>query len=330
MNYIIKKTMKKIIIFILCVAYNSINAQCINAPNGKYPNSTFTVPSSTGYSIITSSGHEGEYSSINVVVGNTYIFKAHNQSHFESFITITDSNNVIYHWGMGMVKILAPYTGIIRFYTHRNENCEAGISTITRKIRKLSIYNCPPAEELNLVELILMDSNGDGWGNASMYSFNNEQSISYGWGNFLDSNYIVHAYCVPDGCYDFQLSGIDHPLEASWKIIINSSIVFEGGGDITTCHIGINSICSENPNNNLIPDKITIEPMLGSNENDITSRMYNIKIIDIQGKTVYSGVNSQLINPKKYVMELNKKGIFIIQILDKNNNFVSRSKIYVN
>jgi hypothetical protein len=70
--------------------------------------------------------------------------------------------------------------------------------------------------------------------------------------------------------------------------------------------------------------------MLGSNENDITSRMYNIKIIDIQGKTVYSGVNSQLINPKKYVMELNKKGIFIIQILDKNNNFVSRSKIYVN
>ena len=108
---------------------------CLNATYGQYPAVTF-VPNSAncdGFTsqTITTGGWAGEYSMVNVVSGQTYIFTSSISS---DVITIgTNDGATAFTSGVGAVTWVATISGDVRFYTHLT-GCGSSTNSRTRSV----------------------------------------------------------------------------------------------------------------------------------------------------------------------------------------------------
>ena len=108
---------------------------CLNDTYGQYPGSTF-VPNSAncdGFTsqTITTGGWAGEYSLVNVVSGQTYIFASSISS---DVITIaTNDGATAFTSGVGSITWVATISGDVRFYTHLT-GCGSSTSSRTRSV----------------------------------------------------------------------------------------------------------------------------------------------------------------------------------------------------
>lgn len=95
---------------------------CLEASYGQYPSQTF-VPQCTGeIENIIISGYAGEYSLVEVSAGVSYTFSS---SVVTDFITISDEEGTtVLAFGTEAVDWAAESDGLIRFYTHLNEQCQ--------------------------------------------------------------------------------------------------------------------------------------------------------------------------------------------------------------
>ncbi len=117
---------------------------CLNDPNGQYPFVAFTpgclgVPQS-----IATDCYAGEYSLVNVTLGETYIFSS---SIATDVITIgDDTGTTVYTFGTGSVTWTSTLTGQIRFYTHADTNCTDNQDTRIRAVQ-CGTPVAPPAND---------------------------------------------------------------------------------------------------------------------------------------------------------------------------------------
>ena len=129
--------MKKFtLFFLLILIYSiSINAQCLNAPNGQYPSGVGfilnTCDSSTPNEI-RADCWAGEYSLVSVDVGQTYEFRS---SISTDYITISNNDGTLAK-AFGTTPILwtSDVTGDIRFYTHTDAACGANTTQRSRSV----------------------------------------------------------------------------------------------------------------------------------------------------------------------------------------------------
>ena len=130
---------RKIIVFSVFFMPVKIYAQCYTAQYGQRPSSTKTITNCNGaFQTIANNCLNGEYSKMNVTAGRLYSFKS---SRTTDYITI--SNNVgtlAYSKGTGTLIWTASFTGVVRFYTHKNATC----SSDTKKKQRLASCSIPP------------------------------------------------------------------------------------------------------------------------------------------------------------------------------------------
>ncbi|UPQ79368.1 choice-of-anchor J domain-containing protein [Flavobacterium azooxidireducens] len=101
----------------------AIPGYCLNSPFGQWPTGTFTTANCDGVTVntVTTAGYAGEYSSVQVVSGTTYVFS----SGTTDLITIsTDGGATAAAFGTTPLTWVSNYTGDIRFYSHLSELCE--------------------------------------------------------------------------------------------------------------------------------------------------------------------------------------------------------------
>ncbi|RKS02478.1 T9SS type A sorting domain-containing protein [Flavobacterium sp. 102] len=107
---------------------------CLNAPNGQWPGAAYTPETCDGLTdnVITAAGYAGEYSTVNVVLGQTYVF---NSSIATDLITISaDGGTTAAAYGTTPVTWVSTIDGQIRFYTHADNNCVANADNRTRSV----------------------------------------------------------------------------------------------------------------------------------------------------------------------------------------------------
>ncbi len=125
---------------------------CLDAPYGQYPLEPAGVTPDTCdglyENIITDAGFAGEYSLINVTLGQTYVFKS---SIATDLITISaDDGATAAAYGMGMVTWVATLTGQVFFYTHLDDQCTADSTPRTRSV----ICGLPAPDAPDFVSLV--------------------------------------------------------------------------------------------------------------------------------------------------------------------------------
>jgi gliding motility-associated-like protein len=130
---------------------NNVLAQCLNAPNGQWPGTTFTPAcgASCTYQTITTAGYNGEYSRVNVIAGNTYRFRS---SVTTDFITISNTGGTVsFASGLGGapgITWVATITGTVRFYTHTSAACGSNTTNRTRSVCCIGGAPAAPANDL--------------------------------------------------------------------------------------------------------------------------------------------------------------------------------------
>lgn len=95
---------------------------CLNSPNGQYPSSDFTPTTCDGLTdnVIATDAYTGEYSVVNVISGESYVFK----SGTTDFITIsTDDGATAEVYGLTPLSWVSNVTGQIRFYSNNDDQC---------------------------------------------------------------------------------------------------------------------------------------------------------------------------------------------------------------
>jgi hypothetical protein len=110
---------------------------CLLAPDGLYPATTFTptVCDGTTAQVIIADGYSSEYSQVNVIAGNTYQCISVNNSttNTNDFITISnDGGATATAYGISPLTWIAKNSGVIRFYSHLDNNCSLPGPTSTR------------------------------------------------------------------------------------------------------------------------------------------------------------------------------------------------------
>ncbi|MPS73457.1 MAG: T9SS type A sorting domain-containing protein [Chryseobacterium sp.] len=101
--------------------------RCLNAPYGQWPDYTFipTCFGSAGY--ITDVGWAGQYTKVQLTAGVEYIFRSSTTNgNNPDFITIAlENGDVALASGTGSVTYTSPVDQIVRFFSHKDENCTA-------------------------------------------------------------------------------------------------------------------------------------------------------------------------------------------------------------
>lgn len=95
---------------------------CLNAPLGQFPGAAFTPETCDGVTenVITEGGWAGEYSVVNVVEGETYIFT----SGTTDFITLSsDGGTTAAAFGNTPLTWVSDVTGEVFFYSHVDDQC---------------------------------------------------------------------------------------------------------------------------------------------------------------------------------------------------------------
>ncbi len=107
-------------------------AQCLDAIEGQYPTATSTATDCTGLVVtsITTLGYASEYSLVNVTAGETYTFSS---SIATDFITIgSEDGTAAAAFGVTPLVWVADIDGVVRFYTHTDDQCGASQDLRTR------------------------------------------------------------------------------------------------------------------------------------------------------------------------------------------------------
>lgn len=97
---------------------------CLGSPNGQFPATAYTPETCDGITVntIATNSWTGEYSVVNVVEGETYIF---NSSVATDIVTISADNGVTAAaFGTAPLTWVSTLTGTVRFYLHNNIDCE--------------------------------------------------------------------------------------------------------------------------------------------------------------------------------------------------------------
>jgi len=147
--------MKKIIynlgiIVALIASMNTAIAQCYTATYGQWPGTAFTPNCNGLFANITTAGYASEYSTVNLVAGNTYTFKS---SITTDYITV-DNNGAAPLVGVVGVSTVngiswtCTASGAYRFYTHTSSSCGASTSSRTRSVRCAGVAAPAPANDL--------------------------------------------------------------------------------------------------------------------------------------------------------------------------------------
>ncbi len=110
----------------------NLHAQCLTAPNGQYPSTTFTPTCSGTNQVIVSDAFAGEYSLVNLTAGVTYIFSS---SIATDYLTISTTAPAALAFGVTPVTYTPTTSGNFRFYTHTNSSCGSNITNRARRIR---------------------------------------------------------------------------------------------------------------------------------------------------------------------------------------------------
>ena len=106
---------------------------CLASTLGLYP-ATYTPATCDGTTnnVITTIGYAGEYSEVNVTVGNGYQFKS---SIATDFITISKDNGVTAAvYGVTPVTYVPTVSGVVRFYNHTDNQCNNQSTSRTRSV----------------------------------------------------------------------------------------------------------------------------------------------------------------------------------------------------
>ena len=120
----------------LIASMNTALAQCFTATNGLWPSTTFNPVCGGAFANVTTSGYASEYSNVNLVAGNTYVFKS---SISTDYITVDNNGaaplvGVVGVSGTAGVTLVCSVTGTYRFYTHTSASCGASTSLRTRSM----------------------------------------------------------------------------------------------------------------------------------------------------------------------------------------------------
>lgn len=111
--------------------------ECLTAPFGQWPTATYDVAASatcdgTTVNDITTCGYNGEYSLVAVVAGENYRFQS---SVSTDFVTIgSEDGTSAYIGSRGYVIWTSTVTGIVRFYTHVDNQCGSLDECRTRSV----------------------------------------------------------------------------------------------------------------------------------------------------------------------------------------------------
>ena len=125
-------------------------AQCYNATYGLWPSTAFTPNCNGVFANVTTSGYASEYSTVNLIAGNTYTFKS---SIATDYITV-DNNGAAPLVGVVGVSTVngiswtCTASGAYRFYTHTSSSCGASTSLRTRSVRCAGVAAPAPANDL--------------------------------------------------------------------------------------------------------------------------------------------------------------------------------------
>ncbi|MET3730748.1 GEVED domain-containing protein [Moheibacter stercoris] len=117
---------------------------CLDTPNDYWP--TYLVePACTGIPyVVTDEGFTGEYSRVQLTAGTEYVFSTNVDT---TFITIAnEAGDTVLAYGTGSVTWTPATTGVYRFITHLNEDCDYSYSEIYRYITCGEIVP-PPAND---------------------------------------------------------------------------------------------------------------------------------------------------------------------------------------
>lgn len=116
------KSYSLLLFICLCLCQSIAYSQCTTATYGQYPQTPFlnslchNVPE-----VIDENCYAGEYSSVLVGIGTTYIFSS---SVATDFITISkDDGSTVLAFGTGSVSYNADFTGQVYFFTHTDNSC---------------------------------------------------------------------------------------------------------------------------------------------------------------------------------------------------------------
>lgn len=111
---------------------------CLNSPSGQWPGGTdgYTPETCNGIieNIITVNGYAGEYSLVNVTLGQTYIFKSVIAGVNDLVTISTDGGTTAAAFGTSPLTWVSTVTGQIRFYSHVDNNCGTNTNNRTRSI----------------------------------------------------------------------------------------------------------------------------------------------------------------------------------------------------
>ncbi len=143
--------MKKITFLLLMLGFSSfVSAQCFNADDfGQYPTLTYTPETCDGVTVneIADNCYAGEYSAVEVVEGQTYVFSS---SIATDFLTISADEGVTAEaFGEGSVTWVSTVSGEIWFYTHTDAACGESDEDRSRNI----VCGIPSADAPDYVSL---------------------------------------------------------------------------------------------------------------------------------------------------------------------------------
>ncbi|MPS73456.1 MAG: T9SS type A sorting domain-containing protein [Chryseobacterium sp.] len=100
---------------------------CFSAPYGQFPSSTFIPPCFGMPAYITNNAWAGEYTKVQLTAGVEYTFRSSTTNGNDpDFITIAlENEDVALASGTGSVTYTSPVDQIVRFFSHKDENCTA-------------------------------------------------------------------------------------------------------------------------------------------------------------------------------------------------------------
>jgi hypothetical protein len=129
------------------------SAGCNPSGNTLFPSATFAPNCSGNDQVITNSARAGQYSNVSITSNRLYTFRSSNTN---DHITITNSSGtVIYKTGLTPLNWLSgSNSGTIRYYLHKNNNCDSEAVNRTRFIKcSASNQNCVSPNSISVTDI---------------------------------------------------------------------------------------------------------------------------------------------------------------------------------
>lgn len=126
---------------------------CLDAPNDLYPSATYNPTCDGKEKSITSFAWLGEYSNVNLAAGTEYTFSTSDTSYF---ITIGNADGTtVLAAGTGSVTYTPTTSGVVRFYSHLDDNCGAAETFHSRSVK----CGTPPPPPLACTDFKVLSNN---------------------------------------------------------------------------------------------------------------------------------------------------------------------------